>query len=228
MPTIILREIECYDPREIHDEPYLRVDTDSLARRVVWGPDRMGRGDRIDLTHRVEPIVYYDLAHISLREEDRVGRDDHYGTMTFFSDPGIGVRDFYFPGNLNSRYRLNYEVLRDPVAPIEGEIELLSLTCNDPQGTKDEITLRVNDHIVAGPMRRMRKNWAIHFSDVTVSFRRSCVIKLKDTQGQDWERSMELVRGEYPLDTELSHNFIAGGRGIVGDASYTLMYRMIS
>lgn len=227
MPTIILREIECYRPREIHDEPYFRVYADSHEGRTVWGPARMGRGDVISLTDVVDPIVFHDFVHVALREEDRVGADDHYGTLPLRAGRSTGDLEHYFPGDLNARYRLSYRLLAEPTESPEGRIELRSLVCNDPQGTKDEITLKVNDVIVAGPTRRMRAGWSIHFDDMPIDFQHACVIELKDTQGQDWDESTTLVRGEYELGDD-DHDFIASGRGIVGDASYTLYYRMVS
>lgn len=227
MPTIILREIECYDPKEIRDEPYIRVTADSLEATRVWGPANMRRGQTIGLTDQAEPIVYHDFAILALREEDPC-HDDDYGARHFsrFSDAGLG--NHYFPGELNARYRIGFELLSEPTEPTEGRIELLSLTCNDPQGTKDEITLWVNDVIVAGPMYKMKKDWAINFVDTVVPFRTVCIVRLRDTQGQDWERRLEINFGEYAIDAELSYPFIAEGRGIVGDARYTLRYRMLA
>lgn len=226
MPTLLLRELECYNPREIRDEPYIRVSTDTSESRDIWGPASMRRGNTIDLRAHVAPIVFHDIAHLSLRERDR-GRDDYYGGMSFQHSPRPGLFNHYFPGDLNPRYRLNYEIRAEPAGEHEGRIRLLRLTCNDPQGTKDDITLFVNDRIIAGPNHRMRKGWEIAFTDMEIDFRHSCVIRLKESQGQDWERTIRLNRGEYPLDVDQYGDFRADD-GILGDARYTLHYQMVS
>lgn len=228
MPTITLNEIECINPRGSRDDMMLTLVTDEIGSRVIWGPERMREGNRIDLRRRVEPIEYDDFARIALYEHDRVGRNDYFGTMSFISPTRVGTADFYFPGDLNARYRINYHVQAEPVTSPDHIIQPVSLTCNDAQGARDEVTLRLNGRIILGPMRTMKKNWHVDFNDVNFHFRSTCAVQLKDTQGQDWSRSFLLTAGDYAIGSDQQHVFNVSGPGVTGDAQYTFVYRMLA
>ncbi len=228
MPTITLNEIECIDPRGSRDDMMLTLVTDERNFGMIWGPERMREGNRINLRDRVDPIEYDDFARISLYEHDRVGRNDYFGTMSFMIPSEDRTDDFYFPGDLNARYRINYSIQREPVTSPDHIIEPVSLTCDDAQGTRDEVTLSLNHFIILGPMHTMRKDWTVEFTDAQrLHFRGNCQVRLKETQGQDWSRSFLLTPGDYPIGTEERHRFNID-RGIVGDARYTFVYRMLA
>lgn len=57
----------------------LTLVTDEIGSRVIWGPERMQEGNRIDLRRRVGPIEHDDFARIALYEHDSVGRNDYFG-----------------------------------------------------------------------------------------------------------------------------------------------------
>ena len=172
----------------------------------------MREGNRIDLGGRVAPIEYDDFARISLYEHDQVGRNDYFGTMSFFPGSRVGTFDSYFPGELNARYRINYTVRAEPATSPDCIISPRSLTCNDAQGARDEVTLYVNDRIILGPMHKMKKGWNVNFNDLEIRFRSTCEVRLKDTQGQDWSRSFLLRAGDYPVGGDIEHIFnVTGG-----------------
>ena len=56
-------------------------------------------------------------------------------------------------------------------------------------------------------------------------FHNSIRITLNESRGQDWSASFELNARQCVINTRLTHVF-RRDRGIVGDAQYTLIYRM--
>jgi hypothetical protein len=223
MPTVHLEEIYCFHPRGGHDELRLRAVCDGAARRTIWGPEWMHRHDRIDLSRHVEGIEYFDEARISL-----VGDYGHnFGSMSFDDHSATGPGEFYFPGELNSNYRVRFRLDPEPAALTHGRIRLVRLTCNDAQGSHDEITLSVNGGIVLGPRHEMRTNWHVDFVDEEIDFNRACTVALSETYLQDWTRSFTLEVGEY-LPGAAQHEFVANGSGVTGDARYTLDYEMVA
>lgn len=228
MPTITLNQIECIDPRGSRDDMMLTLATDEGYLGRIWGPTRMREGHRITLSDHVDPIVYNDFARIALYEHDRVGRNDYFGAMRFMIPSVDRTDDFYFPGDLNARYRVNYSIEREPITSPDHIIQPVSLTCNDAQGTRDEVHLSLNHFMILGPMYTMRTGWTVDFTDAQrLHFRGNCRVRLNETRGQDWSRSFLLTPGDYPIGTEEQHTF-RKDRGIVGDARYTFIYRMLA
>jgi hypothetical protein len=161
---------------------------------------------------------------------DRDARyDDVIGTITWrapVSGFGLGL-DAYLPGELvqNVGYRIRYDLLEEPTRQPRNRIELLSLHCDNPQGSKDRVSLEVNDTLMWGP------GWMRRGSDVTFpantyrDFDTRAVVRLRETQGEDWSSSFSLVARDYTINRRLRHTF-AVDAGIVGDARYLLWYRM--
>lgn len=229
MPTITLNEIRCIDPRGSRDDMMLTLVTDERNFGRIWGPERMREGNTINLLDRLDPIEYDDFARISLYEHDRVGRNDYFGTMSFMIPSEDRTDNFYFPGDLNARYRLNYSIDREPVTSPDHIIQPVSLTCNDAQGARDEVSLSLNHFMVLGPMHTMKTGWTVDFTEEQrLHFRANCQVKLVETYGQDWSRSFT-IPPDYPIGPEdQQHVFNIGGRGVVGDARYTFVYRMLA
>jgi hypothetical protein len=229
MPTIILNEIECNDPMGARDDVFLSLSTEEVTGRIIWGPQRMREGNQITLSSQVTPIEYDEFAIISLYEHDTIGDNDYLGSMALDRHETDRTADFYFPSSLNSRYRMNYEI--QVVSPSNEQvhgIRLVSLTCRDAQGRRDEVTLTVNNRIVLGPRRTMKKGWTANFNDMEITFRSNCVIRLQDTQGQDWDRSFTINAGDYLLNHDENHTFDVRGSGVTGDARYILTYQMVA
>jgi hypothetical protein len=219
MPTIFFEEIECYNPRGIRDDVRLSAACDGHDRRTIWGPERMREGNVLDLTGRSESVEYFDTASIRLSGDYGY----NFGSMHFDRHSETGRDEFFFPGDLNSRYRVRFRVDPQPAASTHGLIRLVRLTCNDAQGTHDEITLRVNGIYILN-RHVMRTDWHVNFDD-EISFNHACTISLSDTYLQDWSASFTLRVGEYELGND-HYDFLID-RGRVGNAHYTLDYEMV-
>lgn len=219
MPTIFLEEIECYNPRGVRDDVRLSAACDGHDRRTVWGPERMREGNVIDITGRSESVPYFDTASIRLSGD--YGFD--LGSMQFDRHSEAGTREFFFPGELNARYRVRFRVDPQPASSTSGMIRLVRLTCNDAQGTHDEITLRVNGVYILN-RHEMKTGWHVNFDD-EISFNHACTITLSETYLQDWSKSYTLRVGEYELGNDHREFVIDSGR--TGDARYTLDYEML-
>jgi hypothetical protein len=229
MPTITLNEIRCSDPKGVRDDMMLTLAADEMGEDVIWGPQRMRRGDRIELADQLSDIEYDNFAIISLYEHDSVGNNDSFGSMVFGAHEEDRTLDFPFPSMLNTNYFVNYTLQAEPVTPPQHQIQLIRLVCDDAQGTKDRVRLYVNNNLALGPIV-MQKD-SVHNFPVTqdpIGFRNTCLIRLEDTQGQDWSRSFILRAGEYPTDIDLLQYFSVHGHGVIGDAYYRLYYRMLA
>ncbi|KAB2889621.1 MAG: hypothetical protein F9K32_12000 [Desulfobulbaceae bacterium] len=222
MPTIHFEEIQCYNPRGIRDDVRLSAACDGHDRRTIWGPEQMRERSEIDLTSRCDPVVYYDTASIRLSGDFGF----NFGSMHFDRHSDPGGNEFFFPGDLNSRYRVAYRIDPQPVASTHGRIRLIRLDCNDAQGTHDEISLRVNGAYVLN-RHVMRTGWYVNFDDdrYEFPFNSACTITLSESYLEDWGRSFTLRVGEYRV-ARYEHEF-ALDAGISGDARYTLAYRML-
>ncbi len=219
MPTIFFEEIECYNPRGSHDDVRLSAACDGHGRRTIWGPERMHEGNVIDLTGRSESVEYFDTASIRLNGD--LGYD--FGSMQFDHHSEAGTGEFYFPGDLNARYRVSFRVDPQPTSSTRGLIRLVRLTCNDAQGTHDEVTLRVNGVYILN-RHEMKTGWQVNFED-EIPFNHACTIILSETYLQDWSKSFTLRVGEYELGDD-HHEFVMDS-GRTGDARYTLEYEMV-
>jgi hypothetical protein len=238
MPTIAFAEIECLHPGEPGaDEMWLRVRTEQRPAWTgryggLWGPVEMREGDVVRLrppgSHTIDPIEFDDFACIQLREHDPF--DDDLVDELSFTRPfgGFGPQEVVLPQGLfgpsHQAYRLAYEYLEEPSVHPRHRIELLSLECNDAQGTSDRVSLWVNEVLLWGP-ETMRTHDVEEFGTLSCTFCRLAEVRLRETRGQEWSRTFTLVPDEYRINTPLEHDFLADS-GITGDAHYTLRYRM--
>ena len=221
MPTINFEEIECYNPRGIRDDVRLSAACDGNARRTIW-QERMREGNRINRTARCEPVVYCDTASI------RLSGDYGYnlGSMHLDRHSDTGSGEFYFPGDLNSRYRIAFRIDPEPASSTHGLIRLIRLDCNDAQGAHDKVTLTVNGIYVLD-RHEMKTRWHVDFDD-EISFNSACTITLSESYLENWSRSFTLRAGEYRVGDvpDPTYEFDLD-RGITGSARYTLTYRML-
>jgi len=222
MPTLHFDVIECYNPRGTHDDVSLLAALDGGVEGSAWGPEQMRAHGVIDLTTRTEGQVFYDLAQIRLTGD--YGHD--FGSMTFDRHSSVGPGEFYFPGELNARYRVSFHLDALPAARTHAQIRLVRLTCRDAQGTHDEVTLRVNDSIVLGPRHVMKTNWHVDLEDTPISFNATCTVTLSETYLQDWSESVT-IRADAPVGAG-QHDFVASQRGLVGSARYRLDYEILA
>ena len=221
MPTLQFDEIECFDPRGSHDDVSLIAACDGAPGQTVW-QQQMRAGNVVDLSTRTEGVVFYDLARVQLTGD--LGHD--FGSMTFDRHSDTGPGDFFFPGELNARYRVSFHLDALPAPRTHGQIRLIRLTCLDAQGTHDEVTLEVNSTMVLGPRHVMKTNWHVDFDEVPISFNTACTIVLRETYLQDWSESFTLT-AEDPAGVH-QHDFVASRRGLVGSAHYRLEYEKLA
>lgn len=218
MPTIYFEEIECYNPRGTRDDVRLSAACDGNDRRTIW-QERMREGNRINLAARCEPVVFYDTASIRLSGDYGF----NFGSMHLDRHSDTGSGEFYFPGDLNSRYRLAYRLDPEPAPTTRGRIRLIRLECNDAQGAHDEISLRVNGVYILN-RHIMETGWHVDFDD-EITFNSACTITLSESYLQDWSQSFTLRATEYTLGPDDRPFFLDSG--ITGDARYTLYYEML-
>ena len=232
MPTIILNEIACLNPMGVRDDVFLSLSSEEGSGRILWGPYRMREGDEVNLRDEVDPIEYEEFAIIALYEHDEIGDNDYLGERVLGRHETARSGGWGFPGDLNSRYILRYEIQVES-HPSESVhcIKPVSLHCHDAQGRRDEVTLSINNRIVLGPRRTMKEDWTVNFSeDLRICFRNNCVIRLQDTQGQDWDRSFSITPDDFPIppDVDQSHTFDVRGSGVIGDARYYFTYQLLA
>ncbi len=237
MPTIAFTEIECLHPGEPGgDEMWLSVRTEQRPEWSelygVWGPVDMREGDVTRLrppgSHTIDPVEFDEFACLRLREHDPFD-DDLVGELSFTRPfRGFGSQEVVLPQGLfgpdHQAYRLAYDYLEEPSVHARHRIELLSLECNDAQGTSDRVSLWVNEVLLWGP-EVMRTHDVEEFGTLSFTFHRLAEVRLSETRGEDWSRAFTLVPGEYVINRRLEHDFLADS-GITGDAHYTLRYRM--
>lgn len=238
MPTLTLTSLECLQPGEAGgDEVWLSTRseqhpgwTEAGALGLPWS---MGEGDVVRLRppadDPIDPIEFDEFLCVRLMERDALNSDP-VGTFCLTRPfRGFGPHEAYLPDALlgphNRAYRLSYEYAEQPAPHPRHRIELLSLTCNDAQGSSDRVSLWVNEVLMWGS-QVMRTNQVAEFgSSLSHTFHRVALVTLRETRGQDWSRSFTLVPGEYPINRRLTQEFSADS-GITGTARYTLRYRM--
>ncbi len=230
MATLQLEQLECIHPNDpTTDEIVLRVARDGGG--TCYEINRsMHEGETLDLT--TDPgIPFTDYAVIRLSESDPT-HEDRLGSVTINRPLPDAPRSAYLPSEIGGEhstcYRLTYHVdtgEEDAVAR-RNRIELLSLKCDDAQGTHDHVLLYVNEVRMWGPSD-MTTGREIDWADLSANFRSSATVRLQETRGEDWQSQFTLRYGEedYRLNTRLTHRFRVD-RGIIGDASYTLTYRL--
>lgn len=221
MPTIYLEEIECFDPRGSRDEVSLSAACDGDARHRVWGPQVMRAGNVIDLSTRTAGIEFFDLARVRLTGD--YGHD--FGSIGFDRHSALGPGEFFFPGDLNSRYRVAFRVDALPAARTQGQLRLIRLTCVDAQGTHDTVSLSVNATQVLD-RHEMKNGWTVDFNEVPIAFNDACVVTLRETYLQDWSETMT-IHADDPAGTD-QYDFRPTRSGLIGSAHYRLEYEKLA
>lgn len=174
--------------------------------RALWGPVTMEEGDLIILRDTIAPIVFHEFVSIELRDDDRNLRpDDSLGEFTISDRVTERLnQNVYLPGILASSnyqcYRINYDILEEPLSDRKYRITFISLTCNDAQGSKDRVSLLTNSRIIWGP-REMRTGDLIRLDreGVHYTFHSSLSVRLRETYLKEWEDYFMLTEDMYPL-----------------------------
>jgi hypothetical protein len=238
---------------EARDEPYFTatygdyVDPDRPAWSAVtvrdlgtiWGPTEMNDGDSLPVGWSQDFTAFID---IELHEHDRVGSDEHIETFRYRVGEPYPERYRKFPNVGEVKYNLtghraNYEMIYDlrDMGDMPGtdrercRLILVSLRCNDAQEIKDEPYLVVNGERVWSATK-VKTGQTRDMGEYEVAFGSYAQIDLWESDGARSDRL-----GEFTVDFEdfelgresgnLQHVFRAD-RGIVGDATYTLTYRV--
>jgi hypothetical protein len=232
MPTLQLEQLECIHPddRTGHDEIIVAVNCDGHG--ISYQSNlRMGEGDTTELIMD-GGIPFTDFAVIRLTELDHLGlRQESLGSVTIGRPLPDGPRTAYLPSEIGGEhatcYRLTYHVdVSEHAALPRNRIELLSLRCDNAQGTHDTVYLYVNERLVWGPAD-MRTHQECDLGDLSADFQSSATVRLQDVRGSKWASEFTLRYGDegYIVNRRLTHYFHVD-RGIIGDASYTLTYRL--
>lgn len=240
MPTLTLSEIECLHPGEAGgDEIWLSIRTEQHPAWTEAGelglPREMHEEDPVlrlqppGSDYPVDPIEFDEFLCVRLMEHDAFS-DSVIGSFCF-TRPFLrfGLDQAFLPSELVGEhaqaYRVAYVYAEDPAPHPRHRIELLSLTCNDAQGTSDRVSLYVNEVLMWGPGIMRTRQVEDFSSSLSLTFHRLALVTLRETRGEDWSRSFTLVPGEYPINRRREHDFMADS-GITGNAHYTLEYRM--
>ncbi len=225
---------------EARDEPYLTAHVDNTSLGTIWGPREMNDGDSLQI--ELPPYDFENWIQIELRERDRVGSDEYIDYFRYRVGEPYPERYRKYPNVGEVKYtligdRATYEMiydLRDMGAMDGTDLErcrliLRSLKCNDAQEAKDEPYLVVNGERVWGA-EKVKSGQTRDIGDQEVPFGSYAQIDLWESDGAISDRL-----GEFTVDfadfepgeesNDLQHTFRAD-TGIVGDASYTLTYRV--
>lgn len=230
---LLIKAMTCINTTaELTDEPYLlfsQGDT-PLGR---WGPGSMRDGDTAAISRAF--VFSRGSVDIQLRESDRVGRDDDLGGFGVDASHPRGAFTAFLPSEIGgvdaTCYSITYDVTDDAEPPRRWILELVRLTCHDAQERTDGVYVCVDDRAVTSsiPMRTGRVV-AIAPPSRPIEIGSPAKIDLweadrynSDHLGLLWLHPDELSDDD--LNHDLDHRFNADV-GIVGDASYTLTYRV--
>ncbi|HUU74797.1 MAG TPA: hypothetical protein VMW63_01770 [Methanoregulaceae archaeon] len=159
-------------------------------------------------------------------EDERMVHFD--ARMVVCSPPGRYVVNL--PPHGKTRYKLYFDALADGESHIpQYRLELVTLHCHDAQEYADRVYIKVNGTTVWGP-RRMRTGNTLLLDDAGIlSIPNLTTVQL----WEDDERHRDDFFGELMLrigdDSDFIHNqhfTFSRDKGISGDASYTLTYRI--
>lgn len=230
MATLQLDLLECIHPDDPvgHDEIRVIVSCDGELAR--YDPElRMNEGDIADLS-TPEGYEFNDVVVIRLEESDPLRREI-LGSVTITHPLPEGPQTAFLPSVIGGPhatcYRLTYHVdAPDEAARARNRIELLTLTCDNAQGSYDTVNLYVNEDQVLGPAN-MRSEQVIDLGELAVDFHSSATIRLEETRGQNWESEHTFRPGDadYVINRERTLTFHVD-RGVTGDATYSLRYRL--
>lgn len=226
---------------EARDECYLTAHVDNRSLGTIWGPREMNDGDSVKI--ELPPYDFDSWIQIDLREHDKIGKDEFIDYFRYRVGEPYPERYRRYPNAGEVKYalkgdRAHYELiydLRDAGASDPGSdlercrLILRSLRCNDAQEGKDEPYLVVNGEKVWSA-KNVKSGQTLNLGDIEVAFGSYAQIDLWESDGARSDRFGEFTvdfadfeRGE--LSRDLQHTFRAD-QGIVGDASYTLTYRV--
>ncbi|MDK9706584.1 MAG: hypothetical protein OEL83_05995 [Desulforhopalus sp.] len=230
---LIVKAMTCINTTaELTDEPYLLFSQGStpLGR---WSAGHMRDGDTAAINRS---FVYSSgRVDIRLREADRIGRDDDLGGFGVDAASPRGTFTAYLPSEIGGRdatcYSITYDVQDDHVAPRRWTLNLVRIHCNDAQERTDGVYITVDDRVVTSSMRMGTGDTVfIVLVGRTIEVGEPVKIDLweadrynSDHLGVFWLHPNAL--GDDDLGRDLEHRFDADA-GIVGDASYTLTYRV--
>ncbi|MFZ2070176.1 MAG: hypothetical protein WAV32_00940 [Halobacteriota archaeon] len=232
MAVLDLRGIICDKTKEAVDEPFLEVFVDRgehSSDRWSWGPVSMNDGDARSINWS---RIFHERIRIELWEWDRRG-SDHIGDLELTATDEWGSEQEHRIAARRAEYRLIYAV--NPRRDERFVLNLVSLDCNDAQERTDEPYLVVNGVTVWGPAsmrtgesRRIEGEEPIYFSGGG-----NAIVELWERDPARSERIGDPMRiderlarimAENPRENH-RHRFL-GDRGIPGDATYTLTYRV--
>ncbi len=237
------------------EEPYLIIRADD-APPATWGPVSMRDGDTVtiewgeiegdrvgifllesDTPARHDDGVVYavddDLGGVALLPEGAIEIPDetfaHEGSYEVFLPYRRGMT-----GGMVSprRYKLYFDLLfsRDSALPsMPYSLELVSLQCNDAQEYADHVFIKVNGERVWEPHRMRTGDTLAINPERPIPIRGGAMITLWEEDSStrsDFFGEFRLQVGEdFDFDHDHPHTF-SRDRGIVGDARYTLTYRV--
>lgn len=232
MATLHLDLLECLHPDDPMGADEIRVSIYCDGSLAGYEPElRMHEGDRAELA-TPDGYPFTDIAQILLEESDPF-RIEQLGSVSIGHILPEGPQTAYLPSELVGEhatcYRLTYHVDsdEDDASRRRNRIELLSLYCNDAQGSHDTVRLFVNDDLLWGPANMWSRQGVDLGEDLSADFRTSATVRLEDSRGEPWRSEFTVRYGseDYLINTPLTYRFHVD-RGITGDATYTVTYRL--
>lgn len=225
-----LRGILCEKTQEAIDEVRMHMEWDAATHRpfappdASWGPVSLNDGDArsIGWTQR-----FYDRMAVSVFEHDRVGPDDPVGTIGAAATDPTGNFDALLDGS-RARYRVFYSLSDQPGSDLV--LHLNGLECLDAQERTDEPYLVVNGECVWGPgSMRTHDDQAIR-REITFGRNETLTVELWERDPARSERigdrlTVDIHDLSRPADPD-DQVLFRGARGIPGDATYRLRYRV--
>lgn len=236
---LTLKAIICLETTiEATDEPFLKIEIDNRPEPEYWGPFSMRQGDAeaidrsFDFDSHVTVWLYEsDSSALDSRRNDFIGvfsvsADHPRGAFTRSLEHlrgdgivGASTRD--------PVYSISYEVTRDADDRLDQwNLELVSLRCHDAQEGTDEVYITVDDRRIWGsPSMRTGETDTIQES-LPVSSPVKIELWEEDPYNSECLGSFSITIAEGFDFSRLYEHTFARNRGIVGDARYTLSYRL--
>lgn len=238
------------------EEPYLCVRIEDAEEWITVGPFTMRDGDTVNLHGRTTDLVGNEIVIALGEDDydptKYTSGDDRLGGIRLLDGEaaegadadyvvtnGVGRWVLDLPraaryGRRDRHYRLHFDVLELEELPDETPsqerfcLELVSLHCHDAQQWKDYVYLKVDGIRMFEP-RRMRSGsiaqLGIHVP--IFYFSRIQLWEQDDGNRSDFFGEVRLFIDSmnFQFDTDLPMTFHAD-EGIIGDARYTLTYRV--
>ncbi|OPX66759.1 MAG: hypothetical protein A4E36_01885 [Methanoregulaceae archaeon PtaB.Bin009] len=245
---IRVKSIHCVStgPGELTEEPFFIVSRyPGNALSETWGPFSIRDGQTILLNRLIENPPG-NTVQITLFDSDEPGHhgggphDDHLGEIRVDSSDTRGSFNAIFPhyegmhgGRSRQReYIIYYDLIDDerdlPVKPYL--LQLVSLHCRDAQERKDRVFITVDGERVLGPRNMKTGDILPLVSSVDpIPIGSAATIELweQDSNRNDKFGSFTLViRSDFNFDRPLDPIRFHRDKGITGDATYNLYYRV--